>query len=147
MEQARRPLQSDLELQFAIRYVYVDTKSNTLRDGRATKWRAQKKSTIQLNGQSLSAPVLHKQSCIFAEALAARKSSLVDLPPMASGKWPVMCASPFNTAPTSQSIPLYPQSQRGEKVMTAAEVRTVTETVVVCTVTVIVNQVVMVMQH
>ena len=39
---------SDLE-QFVICYVYGDTKSRTLRDARAAKWRSQKKkSTIQL---------------------------------------------------------------------------------------------------
>jgi len=90
----------DLE-QFVIGYVDGDTKSRTLRDARAAKWRAQKKKrTVQLVPDSDSLHLhldLTNSLAYLLKHLPPPKSSLIDRPPMAAGKWP-MCACPFNTA-------------------------------------------------
>ena len=109
----------------------------TLRD----KWSAQKKkSAVQIVLDSRQYPPTHgsyKLSCIFVETLAAPKSSLIDWPRMAFCKWP-MCASPLTQPPIPHPCN-YLQS-RGEK----KAVMTVTRAVAVHTVTVILNQVLIV---
>jgi len=95
--------------------------------------------------QSPSAPGSYKLCCIFAEALLPQKSSLIDWPPMAAGKWP-MCVPVHSTQPTNPSMPLHTKAEAEKNTddkLTTAKVTTVTQTAVVHTVTMIV----MVMQQ
>jgi len=96
--------------QFVIRYVYSDTKSKTLRDARAVKWRAEKKkSTIRLevvpDSDSLR-PHLGRTNYL---AYLLKHYQLQSHPSPIGHGWHLvngLCACPFNTAPTSTSIPL-----------------------------------------
>jgi len=67
--------------------------------------------------QSPYAPGSYKLSRLFAEALPAPKSSLIDWPLMASGIWP-MCGCPFNSPLPNPCH--YTQSQRWRKTVMAS---------------------------
>jgi len=106
---------SDLE-QFIIYYVYGDrpTQSRTMRDARAVKWRAKKKkSTIQLVPDSDSLHLHLDRTNYLAYLLKPPKSSLIDWPPVAAGKWP-MCAC-LSTQPHSPIHATTHKARGGEK--------------------------------
>jgi len=98
---------SDLE-QFVICYVYGDTKSRTLRDARAVKWRAQKKkSTIQLVPDSDSLrPHLDRTNYL---AYLLKHDHLQSHPSSIGHRWQLvdgLCVLICSTQPHFPSMPL-----------------------------------------